>query len=107
MRNKYSDGKHPKLNVGGALTSGSYTQVGALNCVLVDDADAAFDAVVALEGVYSLPVVAGGALAQGAKVYTPDGVVIDDNPAGDLVGHLFTAIGGAGTVTVPVRLTQV
>ena len=104
MRNLVQDGNAMDLPVGSALTAGTYTQVGLLNAVLESDADTSFNAVCLLSGVFDLEVVALGALAVGAAVYTADGIVIDDVNTGDLVGHLTAAIGGESTVTVNVRL---
>lgn len=103
MLNKVQDGKSVKLPVGSALTAGTYVQVGKLNAVLINDADASNDAVCDLEGVFNLSVDATGTnVAVGDYVYTSDGSAIDDVNTGDIVG---TALAASSTVAViPVRL---
>ncbi len=103
MLNKVQDGKSVKLPVGSALTAGTYVQVGKLNAVLINDADASFDAVCDLEGVFSLSVTAAGSVAVGDYVYTSDGSTIDDTNTGDIVGSALAAV-SATTATIPVRL---
>jgi predicted RecA/RadA family phage recombinase len=103
-RNLVQDGKKVLLPVGGALTGGTYVQVGKLNAVLESDADSSNNAVCFLDDVHNLSVVALGAMAVGDYVYTTDGSTIDDVNTGDIVGSILDTISGAGTVTVRVRL---
>lgn len=103
MRNLVQDGNNVKLPVTASAKSGDFEKVGGLNAVLIVDADANNNASCALQGCYTLSVVAAGALPIGSAVYW-NGSAIDDVNTGSLVGHLISAISGAGTVNAVVRI---
>lgn len=108
MKNKISDGKTFAVNVGSAKVAGDFVRVGeSLHAVLMTDADpVSFIATVAVEGVYDLSVVAGGAMAVGDIVYSTGAGVLSDTNTGTVAGYLLEAIGGASTVTVNVLLAK-
>jgi predicted RecA/RadA family phage recombinase len=103
MRNLVQDGRNVNLPVTTDAKSGDYERVGGLNAVLIVDADASDNANCALQGCYTLSVIAAGALPIGTPVFW-NGSAIDDVDNGDLVGHLISAISGAGTVDAVVRI---
>lgn len=102
-KNLVQDGKKMLLPVGSALVGGDYKQVGKLNAVLESDADASFDAVCHLEGVFNLSVDASVSnVVAGGYVYTTDGSTIDGVNTGDIVGTAMVA--SSVDAIIPVRL---
>lgn len=87
----------------GALTSGQTVivgdTVGVSNGAYADGEDA----VLALEGVFTLPKATSGAIAQGAKIYvaTSGGNVTTTASTNKFVGYAYEpAIDGSATVNV-------
>lgn len=102
--NYIRDGKQVKLAFATG-SAGDPVKKQNLNGVLLTDSDGT-NAVVALEGVFDLPVTTAGTVAVGDILYW-NGTDVDDVAMGGTpFGYALEAIGGASTATINVLLTQ-
>lgn len=87
--------------IAGAIASGDPVVIGATVGVSVGAYAIGEDAVVHLDGVFSLPKAASGAIAQGAKVYIAAGLITTTVSTNVFVGYAHSAAAdGATSVNV-------
>ena len=101
MKNFVQHGKTIETVAGGAIASGAIVVVGATAGVSSGAYATGDTVVVNLEGVYKLPKVASGAIAQGAKCYHTSGEITGTASTNVFVGYAHTAAAdGATTINV-------
>lgn len=87
--------------IAGAITSGAIVTVGATAGIAAGSYAIGEDAVVNMCGVYAVPKVASGAIAQGAKLYVISGEAGTTVGSNVFLGYAWDAAAdGAGTVNV-------
>lgn len=87
--------------IGTAIASGNIVTVGATAGISAGSYDVGEDAVVNMCGVYTVPKVASGAIAQGAKVYVIAGQAGTTVGSNVFLGYAWDAVAdGAGFVNV-------
>ena len=102
MRNFVQEGVVLTVIAPAAVTSGQLVIVGNIAGVSAYDAASGAEAELRVEGVFTLPKVAGDAITAGQPVKaTAAGVV---SAAGSFTIGYAVAAAGAGTTTVTVRL---
>lgn len=101
MKNFVQHGKTIETVAGGAIASGAIVVVGATAGVAAGAYATGETVVVNLEGVYALPKVASGAIAQGAKCYHTGGEITGTASTNVFVGYAHSAAAdGATTINV-------
>lgn len=91
--------------IAAAIASGDLVVVGATAGVSVGAYDIGEDAVIHLDGVFTLPKAASGAIAQGAKVYVASGLITTTVGSNVFVGYAHEAVAD-GVAFVNVLLAR-
>lgn len=101
MKNFVEHGKTINVVAGADIVSGDIVTVGATAGIAAGSYASGETAVLNLEGVYSVPKVASGAITQGAKLYIIAGQAGTTVGSNVFLGYAHTAAAdGAGNVNV-------
>jgi len=92
-------------NIVAAIASGELVTVGATVGVSAGKYAIGDDAVLNLDGVFTLPKASSGAMAQGAKVYVAAGLITTTASTNVFVGYVHEAVAD-GVATVNVLLAR-
>lgn len=98
MKNFVQHGKTIETTAGAAIASGAIVVVGTTAGVSAGKYATGDAVTVNLEGVYTLPKVASGAIAQGAKCYHVSGEITGTASTNVFVGYAHTAAADGATV---------